>query len=151
MPKGSVCNVLLTSCEDGVCRLWSETVLPEDSILGGQITENTYSSSLPGLGGKDKIQHALEVETTQYTHTHTHTGTPNTHTRTPNTPANTHTHRHAKHTRKHKHTHTQASQTHPQSHTHTQARQTHPQTHTHTKCVLETNFVVVILNVHFIS
>ncbi|KAK6294290.1 hypothetical protein J4Q44_G00351200, partial [Coregonus suidteri] len=62
MPKGSVCNVLLTSCEDGVCRLWSETVLPEDSILGGQITENThsYSSSLPGLGGKDKIQHALE-------------------------------------------------------------------------------------------
>uniref|UniRef100_A0A673ZLG5 Dmx-like 2 n=1 Tax=Salmo trutta TaxID=8032 RepID=A0A673ZLG5_SALTR len=60
MPKGSVCNVLLTSCEDGVCRLWSETVLPEDSILGGQITDNTYSSSLPGLGGKDKIQHALE-------------------------------------------------------------------------------------------
>uniref|UniRef100_A0A8K9Y419 Dmx-like 2 n=1 Tax=Oncorhynchus mykiss TaxID=8022 RepID=A0A8K9Y419_ONCMY len=66
MPKGSVCNVLLTSCEDGVCRLWSETVLPEDSILGGQITENTYSSSLPGLGGKDKIQHALEVKTTHH-------------------------------------------------------------------------------------
>ncbi|XP_061596191.1 dmX-like protein 2 isoform X2 [Cololabis saira] len=63
MPKGSVCNVLLTSCEDGVCRLWSETLLPEDSLLGGQITENTHSftSSLPGLAGnKDKIQHALE-------------------------------------------------------------------------------------------
>ncbi|XP_055363306.1 dmX-like protein 2 isoform X2 [Betta splendens] len=63
MPKGSVCNVLLTSCEDGVCRLWSETLLPEDSLLGGQISENThsYSSSLPGLvGNKDKIQHALE-------------------------------------------------------------------------------------------
>ncbi|XP_024858269.1 dmX-like protein 2 isoform X3 [Kryptolebias marmoratus] len=63
MPKGSVCNVLLTSCEDGVCRLWSETLLPEDSLLGGQITENThsFSSSLPGLAGnKDKIQHALE-------------------------------------------------------------------------------------------
>ncbi|KAM4744267.1 dmX-like protein 2 isoform 2-T2 [Anableps anableps] len=63
MPKGTVCNVLLTSCEDGVCRLWSETLLPEDSLLGGQITENThsFSSSLPGLGGnKDKIQHALE-------------------------------------------------------------------------------------------
>ncbi|XP_034536057.1 dmX-like protein 2 isoform X4 [Notolabrus celidotus] len=63
MPKGSVCNVLLTSCEDGVCRLWSETLLPEDSLLGGQISENThsYSSSLPGLAGnKDKIQHALE-------------------------------------------------------------------------------------------
>uniref|UniRef100_A0A8C5HK93 RAVE complex protein Rav1 C-terminal domain-containing protein n=1 Tax=Gouania willdenowi TaxID=441366 RepID=A0A8C5HK93_GOUWI len=63
MSKGSVCNVLLTSCEDGVCRLWSETLLPEDSLLGGQISENTqsFSSSLPGLGGnKDKIQHALE-------------------------------------------------------------------------------------------
>lgn len=62
--RGSVCNVLLTSCEDGVCRLWSETLLPEDSLLGGQISENThsFSSSLPGLGGnKDKIQHALEV------------------------------------------------------------------------------------------
>ncbi|KAM4602401.1 dmX-like protein 2 [Polymixia lowei] len=63
MPKGSVCNVLLTSCEDGVCRIWSETLLPEDGLLGGQISENThsFSSSLPGLGGnKDKIQHALE-------------------------------------------------------------------------------------------
>ncbi|XP_044049742.1 dmX-like protein 2 isoform X7 [Siniperca chuatsi] len=63
MPKGSVCNVLLTSCEDGVCRLWSETLLPEDSLLGGQISENThsFSSSLPGVAGnKDKIQHALE-------------------------------------------------------------------------------------------
>ncbi|XP_034019606.1 dmX-like protein 2 [Thalassophryne amazonica] len=63
MPKGSVCNVLLTSCEDGVCRVWSETLLPEDSLLGGQISENThsFSSSLPGLAGnKDKIQHALE-------------------------------------------------------------------------------------------
>nr|XP_043886317.1 dmX-like protein 2 isoform X2 [Solea senegalensis] len=63
MPKGSVCNVMLTSCEDGVCRLWSETLLPEDSLLGAQISENThsFSSSLPGLAGnKDKIQHALE-------------------------------------------------------------------------------------------
>lgn len=63
--RGSVCNVLLTSCEDGVCRLWSETLLPEDSLLGGQISENThsFSSSLPGLAGnKDKIQHALEVQ-----------------------------------------------------------------------------------------
>ncbi|XP_037310003.2 dmX-like protein 2 isoform X3 [Pungitius pungitius] len=63
MPKGSVCNVMLTSCEDGVCRMWSETLLPEDSLLGGQISENIHStsSSLPGLAvNKDKIQHALE-------------------------------------------------------------------------------------------
>ncbi|KAI5611383.1 dmX-like protein 2, partial [Silurus asotus] len=61
MPKGSVCNVLLTSCVDGICRLWSETLLPEDSLLGGQITENSSStSSLQHSGQKDKIQHALE-------------------------------------------------------------------------------------------
>lgn len=69
LSRGSVCNVLLTSCEDGVCRLWSETLLPEDSLLGGQISENThsFSSSLPGLAGnKDKIQHALEVHFDTY-------------------------------------------------------------------------------------
>ncbi|XP_052387583.1 dmX-like protein 2 isoform X5 [Carassius gibelio] len=62
MPKGSVCNVLLTSCADGICRLWSETLLPEDSLLGGQISENStsFSSSLPNFAQKDKIQHALE-------------------------------------------------------------------------------------------
>ncbi|XP_053355878.1 dmX-like protein 2 isoform X6 [Clarias gariepinus] len=61
MAKGSVCNVLLTSCVDGICRLWSETLLPEDSLLGGQITENSSStSSLQHSGQKDKIQHALE-------------------------------------------------------------------------------------------
>ncbi|TRY93847.1 hypothetical protein DNTS_023768, partial [Danionella cerebrum] len=62
MPKGSVCNVLLTSCADGICRLWSETLLPEDSLLGGQISENSssFSSSLGSTAQKDKIQHALE-------------------------------------------------------------------------------------------
>ncbi|XP_051512650.1 dmX-like protein 2 isoform X3 [Myxocyprinus asiaticus] len=62
MPKGSVCNVLLTSCADGICRVWSETLLPEDSLLGGQISDNStsFSSSLPNIAQKDKIQHALE-------------------------------------------------------------------------------------------
>ncbi|KAI7790177.1 dmX-like protein 2 isoform X2 [Triplophysa rosa] len=62
MPRGSVCNVLLTSCADGICRVWSETLLPEDSLLGGQISENStsFSSSLPNFAQKDKIQHALE-------------------------------------------------------------------------------------------
>ncbi|XP_052007916.1 dmX-like protein 2 isoform X1 [Xyrauchen texanus] len=62
MPKGSVCNVLLTSCADGICRVWSETLLPEDSLLGGQISDNStsFSSSLPNTAQKDKIQHALE-------------------------------------------------------------------------------------------
>ncbi|KAM4746857.1 dmX-like protein 2 isoform 2-T2 [Rhinophrynus dorsalis] len=63
MPRGSVCNVLLTSCQDGICRLWAETLLPEDSLLGGQIIEHTSSiSSLSFVGKpKDKIEHALET------------------------------------------------------------------------------------------
>lgn len=66
--RGSVCNVLLTSCADGICRVWSETLLPEDSLLGGQISENStsVSSSLPNIAQKDKIQHALEVSNTQH-------------------------------------------------------------------------------------
>ncbi|XP_065268569.1 dmX-like protein 2 isoform X6 [Emys orbicularis] len=65
MPRGSVCNVLLTSCHDGICRLWAETLLPEDSLLGEQICETSTSSSSSSLlhsgRQKDRIQHALET------------------------------------------------------------------------------------------
>ncbi|XP_053221704.1 dmX-like protein 2 isoform X5 [Podarcis raffonei] len=67
MPRGSVCNVLLTSCLDGICRLWAETLLPEDSLLGEQICETSTSSissssSFSRSGRhKDNIQHALET------------------------------------------------------------------------------------------
>ncbi|XP_012861790.1 dmX-like protein 2 [Echinops telfairi] len=65
MPRGSVCNVLLTSCHDGVCRLWAETLLPEDCLLGEQICERTTSSIASSLSHagvhKDRIQHALET------------------------------------------------------------------------------------------
>ncbi|XP_041980851.1 dmX-like protein 2 isoform X4 [Aricia agestis] len=30
MPKGSVGNVLVTSCVDNICRVWAETLLPDD-------------------------------------------------------------------------------------------------------------------------
>ncbi|XP_074030533.1 rabconnectin-3 alpha isoform X2 [Leptinotarsa decemlineata] len=33
MPKGSVSNMLVTSCQDNICRLWVETVLPEDGLV----------------------------------------------------------------------------------------------------------------------
>lgn len=64
--RGLVCNVLLTSCLDGICRLWAETLLPEDTLLGEQICETSTSSisSTISQSGKqkDKIQHALEVQ-----------------------------------------------------------------------------------------
>ncbi|CAG5924332.1 unnamed protein product [Menidia menidia] len=42
MPRGAVCNVLLTCCKDSVCRLWAETLLPGDSLLSGH--HNNHNS-----------------------------------------------------------------------------------------------------------
>lgn len=33
MPKGSVSNMLVTSCLDNICRIWVETVLPDDGLV----------------------------------------------------------------------------------------------------------------------
>ncbi|KAJ8305006.1 hypothetical protein KUTeg_018589 [Tegillarca granosa] len=33
MPRGSVANMLVTSCIDNVCRLWCETILPDDGLV----------------------------------------------------------------------------------------------------------------------
>uniref|UniRef100_A0A3P8TPI4 Dmx like 1 n=1 Tax=Amphiprion percula TaxID=161767 RepID=A0A3P8TPI4_AMPPE len=41
MPRGAVCNVLLTCCKDSVCRLWAETLLPGDSLLSGHHNNHT--------------------------------------------------------------------------------------------------------------
>ncbi|KAF7695264.1 dmX-like protein 1 isoform X1 [Silurus meridionalis] len=44
IPRGAVCNVLLTCCKDSVCRLWAETLLPSDCLLSG-LRQNHGSSS----------------------------------------------------------------------------------------------------------
>ncbi|CAG09601.1 unnamed protein product, partial [Tetraodon nigroviridis] len=46
MPRGAVCNVLLTSCKDSVCRLWAETLLPGDSHLSGYHSNLTASQHI---------------------------------------------------------------------------------------------------------
>ncbi|XP_059222460.1 dmX-like protein 2 [Stomoxys calcitrans] len=33
MPKGSVSNMIVTSCLDNICRVWIETVLPDDGLI----------------------------------------------------------------------------------------------------------------------
>nr|CAD7199842.1 unnamed protein product [Timema douglasi] len=33
MPKGAVSNMLVTSCRDNICRVWVETVLPDDGLV----------------------------------------------------------------------------------------------------------------------
>uniref|UniRef100_A0A8C2X9T5 Dmx like 1 n=1 Tax=Cyclopterus lumpus TaxID=8103 RepID=A0A8C2X9T5_CYCLU len=53
MPRGAVCNVLLTCCKDSVCRLWAETLLPGDGLLSGchnnHWTDETESPNLNSI------------------------------------------------------------------------------------------------------
>ncbi|NXG25929.1 DMXL1 protein, partial [Grallaria varia] len=67
MPRGAVCNVLLTCCKDNVCRLWAETLLPNDSLLYGEgynnwseavNLTNNFKRNNPS---KEKVQSALEL------------------------------------------------------------------------------------------
>ncbi|KAM6034285.1 dmX-like protein 1 isoform 4-T4 [Chlamydotis macqueenii] len=67
MPRGAVCNVLLTCCKDNVCRLWAETLLPNDSLLysGGcnnwSEAVNFTNNFKRNTSSKEKVQSALEL------------------------------------------------------------------------------------------
>ncbi|XP_019410499.1 PREDICTED: dmX-like protein 1 isoform X3 [Crocodylus porosus] len=67
MPRGAVCNVLLTCCKDNVCRLWAETLLPNDSLLyGGEYNHWTEPVNLTNnfkrnASSKERMQNALEL------------------------------------------------------------------------------------------
>ncbi|XP_075457257.1 dmX-like protein 1 isoform X2 [Ascaphus truei] len=67
MPRGAVCNVLMTCCKDNVCRIWAETVLPNDSLLYGDgFSQKTETDSLNNnfkrnLSSKERVQSALEL------------------------------------------------------------------------------------------
>ncbi|XP_042617430.1 dmX-like protein 1 isoform X3 [Cyprinus carpio] len=45
MPRGTVCNMLLTCCKDSVCRLWAETLLPSDCLLSGLRNNHTMKAN----------------------------------------------------------------------------------------------------------
>uniref|UniRef100_A0A3Q3FRG6 Dmx like 1 n=1 Tax=Labrus bergylta TaxID=56723 RepID=A0A3Q3FRG6_9LABR len=57
MPRGAVCNVLLTCCKDSVCRLWAETLLPGDSLLSGH--NNNHASQRSDSRRCDSLQASL--------------------------------------------------------------------------------------------
>ncbi|NXL84831.1 DMXL1 protein, partial [Alectura lathami] len=67
MPRGAVCNVLLTCCKDNVCRLWAETLLPNDSLLyGGGYNScaeavNFTNNFKRNTSSKERMQNALEL------------------------------------------------------------------------------------------
>lgn len=47
MPKGSVANMLVTSCRDNICRLWVQTFLPEDDMVNVTQLENVSEMITP--------------------------------------------------------------------------------------------------------
>ncbi|XP_060091539.1 dmX-like protein 1 isoform X1 [Heteronotia binoei] len=67
MPRGAVCSVLLTCCKDNICRLWAETLLPNDSLLYGdgcshwpepvKLTNNFKRNA----SSKESMKNALEL------------------------------------------------------------------------------------------
>ncbi|XP_057272660.1 dmX-like protein 1 [Pezoporus wallicus] len=66
MPRGAVCNVLLTCCKDNICRIWAETLLPNDSLLNGggynwSEAANFTSNFKRNTSSKEKVQNALEL------------------------------------------------------------------------------------------
>ncbi|KAJ7994355.1 hypothetical protein DPEC_G00265000 [Dallia pectoralis] len=67
MPRGSVCNVLLTCCKDSVCRLWAETLLPSDSLLSGHTLTHPNTHPNNGLNG-DQLKSAGGSQRTTPSH-----------------------------------------------------------------------------------
>ncbi|TDH12947.1 hypothetical protein EPR50_G00052370 [Perca flavescens] len=69
MPRGAVCNVLLTCCKDSVCRLWAETLLPGDSLLSTYHNNHTGQHSdtprCAGPAGKNACNGKLQGRTAQ--------------------------------------------------------------------------------------
>ncbi|NXM26996.1 DMXL1 protein, partial [Oxyruncus cristatus] len=86
MPRGAVCNVLLTCCKDNVCRLWAETLLPNDSLLyGGGYSNwseavNFTNNFKRNISSKEKVQSALELNLRHFRRGRRRTGTVVAHT-----------------------------------------------------------------------
>ncbi|XP_074712656.1 dmX-like protein 1 isoform X3 [Strix uralensis] len=86
MPRGAVCNVLLTCCKDNVCRLWAETLLPNDSLLYGGGYQNwseavNFTNSFKrNASSKEKVQNALELNLKHFRRARRRTGAVVAHT-----------------------------------------------------------------------
>lgn len=62
MPRGSVANMLVTSCRDNICRLWVQTLLPEDGLVNLQQIE-ALAGQTPRLQTqrhRQRIMHKLK-------------------------------------------------------------------------------------------
>ncbi|RWS14486.1 dmX-like protein 2, partial [Dinothrombium tinctorium] len=49
IPRGSVANMLVTSCRDNICRLWVQTLLPEDGLVNFTQIESIANRTVPRI------------------------------------------------------------------------------------------------------
>ena len=47
IPSGSIANMLVTSCRDNICRLWVQTLLPDDGLVNVSQIENLSNQTIP--------------------------------------------------------------------------------------------------------
>ncbi|XP_074603304.1 rabconnectin-3 alpha isoform X2 [Brevipalpus obovatus] len=47
LPRGSVANMLVTSCRDNICRLWVQTLLPDDGLVNFSQIESLSNHTVP--------------------------------------------------------------------------------------------------------
>ncbi|CAM1299293.1 DMXL1 (predicted), partial [Pycnogonum litorale] len=62
MPKGAVANMLVTSCKDNICRIWVQTILPDDGLINLNQFEPIISQNpkLRAQKHKQKIMQRLK-------------------------------------------------------------------------------------------
>lgn len=59
MPRGTVSNSLITSCKDNICRIWTETLIPDDGLLHAHQYDSTYKSIAKSSSHKRKLLNKL--------------------------------------------------------------------------------------------
>ena len=54
-----ISNSLITCCKDNICRIWSETIIPDDGLLPSSQEESTYVSLAKSARHKRKLLNKL--------------------------------------------------------------------------------------------
>jgi hypothetical protein len=59
MPRGMISNSLITSCRDNICRIWLETIIPDDGLLHANDEDSNYVTMAKSARHKRKLLNKL--------------------------------------------------------------------------------------------
>ncbi|PVD19781.1 hypothetical protein C0Q70_20272 [Pomacea canaliculata] len=66
MPRGAVANMLVTSCLDNVCRIWVETILPDDGLVDLEQVEPSLSHDIKHHAHRHKKRFLQRLRTIRH-------------------------------------------------------------------------------------